>query len=697
MRFQLNVREDSLVADYEYTADVLQEKRSFPILTIGRGSYIEQAIVENVLDSNLIYNLHIGRYSCIASDVTFIIDLNHDYKRVSLGRIPGVLYQRPSLTRRKGQIIIMNDCWIGEHVTILSGVTIGNGAVVAAGAVVTKDIPPYAIAAGNPAEVIGFRFEQAQIEALNLIRWWNWPEEEICREADSLYGNVDTFIDRYLSRAKDNLSSIIPISITPIEKKGFGKEQTYLYIPDFEQDYPTYPQVIRGFAQSFADTNTELLLYIKEDESLSKKLELLDAVFAEYEDTNCYINMYIGNVEDERSLFSQADAYITNRSLDNVKHIDMAQLFGLSVISGVDIPIFMERNISSLIKFNEGKASAGPSDAFMSSALSELAGAVRATDEYQKVLQTNIEHLANVLKQISQNQYAMNQAIHNIKYEIFADTEMPIYPIIESGEKAIDLILQEKRSICRFGDGEFAVIKGENRQKFQRADKRLAKRLVEVLHSEKENILICVNDIYGSLEKYNDDCQYNIRAYLTEEVRREHYALLDMQRTYYDTYLTRPYASYIDNNTDAPKQRFQHLKQIWNNQSLLIIEGEKTRMGIGNDLFDNASDIQRILCPAEHAFDRYDEILAKAMEQDKNRLVLIALGATATVLAYDLANAGYWALDIGHIDIEYEWMLAGRGTKVPVHCKYNNEVAGGDIVEDIQDTLYDAQIIARIC
>lgn len=120
-------------------------------------------------------------------------------------------------------------------------------------------------------------------------------------------------------------------------------------------------------------------------------------------------------------------------------------------------------------------------------------------------------------------------------------------------------------------------------------------------------------------------------------------------------------------------------------------------MGIGNDLFDNASDIQRILCPAEHAFDHYDEILAKAMEQDKNRLVLIALGATATVLSYDLANAGFQALDIGHIDLEYEWMLAGQGEKIPIRHKYNNEVAGGNIVEDIHDSTYDSQIIARLC
>ena len=116
-------------------------------------------------------------------------------------------------------------------------------------------------------------------------------------------------------------------------------------------------------------------------------------------------------------------------------------------------------------------------------------------------------------------------------------------------------------------------------------------------------------------------------------------------------------------------------------------------MGIGNNLFDNATDIIRILGPAESAFDRYDDILAEALKQEKDRLVLIALGATATVLAYDLANAGFQALDIGHIDIEYEWMRAGG--KVAIHNKYVNEVKDGYMVEDIHNPVYESQVIAK--
>lgn len=694
MRIKFNIPEYSIETEYQYTNDLLNEGKIFPVLSIGKDSYIEEAIAEFVLDSKLLYNIQIGRYSSIAGNVFFIIDMNHDYRRVCQGRISNIPYHRPELTKRKGQIIVMNDCWIGDNVTILSGVTIGNGAVVAAESVVTKNVPSYAIVAGNPAKIIGYRFTNEQIEALNLIRWWNWSDDRIKQHSNELYGNIEHFIASNIKEAKKELSQIIPANIQTIEKHNSGEEKIILYFPDFEQDYPTYPQVIEAFIKSYSNTNYELLLYIEDDEFLDEKLSLLNTIFEKYEEANCYINLYIGNVTDKRELFCQVDAYVTNRNSDNVFHMDLSDLFNLPVISCVNIPIFQETDIEKMI-INDKINSESNQSTVMQSNIHKLMDSIK--NLHNNLLETQLfcNQMSSSITQLSTNQVAMNQAVNNLQYEISASQKTLRYPIIESGEKAINLIIKKHKSLCRFGDGEFAIIAGVNRQKFQRADSKLGERLKEVLQYNQDNILLCIPDIYGDLSKYNDNCRYNIRAYLTEEVRQQHYELLNLKNIYYDAYLTRPYASYKDNNTNAPQIRFEHLKKIWNNRDILIIEGEKTRMGIGNDLLSNASSIIRILGPAENAFDRYNDILAEALKQDKHRLVLIAMGATATVLAYDLSLAGYQALDIGHIDIEYEWMLAGTGKKTIVKNKYNNEVAGGEIVDDISDPIYEKQIIAK--
>jgi acetyltransferase-like isoleucine patch superfamily enzyme len=74
---------------------------------------------------------------------------------------------------------IGNDVWIGDKVIVIGGITIGDGAVVGAGAVVTHDVPPYAIVAGVPAKVIKYRFDDEKIRKLLDLKWWDWSEEEI--------------------------------------------------------------------------------------------------------------------------------------------------------------------------------------------------------------------------------------------------------------------------------------------------------------------------------------------------------------------------------------------------------------------------------------------------------------------------------------------------------------------------------------
>ncbi len=684
MQIGFKVSEYTVTEDMQFFNDPLEENKNFPVLSIGVDSYVGEGTADAVIDKDCVYNVQIGRYTSIADRLRLLVDLNHDYKCVGQGRVNGVKYSRPKRIKRKGQIVIMNDCWIGSDVTILGGVTVGNGAVVAAGSVVTKDVMPYSIVAGNPAKVIGYRFNESQIEKLNVIRWWNWSHETIVSLSDDIFGDVDEFIRKYYSKSKLDLMNVESVDFEIMHDQSLDGK-VFLYIPDFEQDYPSYPRVIDSFAKAYSDTNNELLLYIRDDDFLDDKIELLNALFQKYEEYNCFINLYIGNVEDERSLFCNVDGYVTNRSVDNVYHMDLASLYGISIISGVDIPVFLpEREVSGFVKVKPAT-----NDQSNESFKNEMISIIKSLVDAQNGLGKSIEDL-------SLNDKVVDSAFDNIKYELYdvfkKNASTFIYPKIEPTEITIEKIMNGK-SICRFGDGEFAIMSGKNRQKFQLLTEKLQRRLIEVFESRDDNIIIGIADVYGSLEKYNTEGKYGIRFYLTEEVRKEHYSFIDMNRVYADAYITRPFLIHADNNTDAPKKRFDELKKIWHGKKLLIIEGEKTRMGVGNDLFENAKDIKRVLCPAECAFDRYDDILSFALEQDKDCLVLIALGPTASVLAYDMAKAGFHALDIGHIDIEYEWMLAGKGERVNIPNKYVNEVVGGDRVEDFVDEEYEKQII----
>jgi acetyltransferase-like isoleucine patch superfamily enzyme len=102
----------------------------------------------------------------------------------------------------KGDIIIGSDVWLGTDATILSGVTIGHGTVVATRSVVTRDIPPYAMAVGAPARVIRYRFSEDVIKKLLEIQWWEWDDEQI-REAIPLLSSPDMheFLEKYYKRS----------------------------------------------------------------------------------------------------------------------------------------------------------------------------------------------------------------------------------------------------------------------------------------------------------------------------------------------------------------------------------------------------------------------------------------------------------------------------------------------------------------
>ncbi|WP_430474905.1 CatB-related O-acetyltransferase [Thalassospira lucentensis] len=142
--------------------------------------------------------LTIGSYCSIGPDVLFLCKVDHPLNLPSTYPFKTLLWnidQGNNDAITKGSISLGHDVWIGARAIILSGVEIGTGAVVAAGAVVTKDVPPYAIVGGNPAKVIRKRFDDHQIQKLLATRWWELSDAELKEKSQLLYGDVDTFID----------------------------------------------------------------------------------------------------------------------------------------------------------------------------------------------------------------------------------------------------------------------------------------------------------------------------------------------------------------------------------------------------------------------------------------------------------------------------------------------------------------------
>lgn len=273
--------------------------------------------------------------------------------------------------------------------------------------------------------------------------------------------------------------------------------------------------------------------------------------------------------------------------------------------------------------------------------------------------------------------------------------EPKVYDLFDS----LDELLSSNKSLCRLGNGEFGVIWG-GRIGFQGPNKKLGDRLREIVRSKQDNIMIAIND-YSYDEKKSKTARYKrprekAFAYVWRHQHALKFArLLESNRSYYEANVSRPYTMYegIDHG-----DYFARLKKLWADRDVYIVEGVKTRLGVGNDLFDNCKSLHRIIGPAENAFDKYDVILERIVSiVPKSALLIMAMGPTATILAYDLSQLGYRAIDIGHVDIEYEYFLRKAQDKIKIPGKYVNEVSGGAQVDDtITDKAYSESIVCRI-
>ena len=262
-------------------------------------------------------------------------------------------------------------------------------------------------------------------------------------------------------------------------------------------------------------------------------------------------------------------------------------------------------------------------------------------------------------------------------------------PNVMDKSDTLEYIRSTKCSIGRFGDGEVSLMAMIGIG-FQSPSWKLRKELIEIANSNDPSFLACIPIIITNSSELIPSSQKWWKSNLKfMGFFWKHYF---SYRSYWgDTQITRPWLN--TQNEELAKMCFSMLSDEWENKDVVLIEGEKSRVGVGNDFLSKAKSVKRILGPANNAYSKIDEIEKAAKTFSKDSLFLLALGPTATVLAYRLHNAGYRALDIGHMDIEYEWWKMKATKKVPVKNKYVNEAGGfKTLVESDIDESYQKEI-----
>lgn len=193
--------------DTVYLRNVIQD----PSISVGEFTIYNDFVHDPRLfeKNNVLYHypvngdrLIIGKFCSIACGAKFLFNsANHSLASLSTYPFP-IFYEEWGLNIQdvatawdnKGDIVIGNDVWIGYEAVVLAGVTIGDGAVIGARAVVTKDVPPYAVVGGVPARLIRRRFPDDTISALLALKWWDWPADKIKPRLSALQaGQIEEF------------------------------------------------------------------------------------------------------------------------------------------------------------------------------------------------------------------------------------------------------------------------------------------------------------------------------------------------------------------------------------------------------------------------------------------------------------------------------------------------------------------------
>lgn len=220
-------------------------------------------------------------------------------------------------------------------------------------------------------------------------------------------------------------------------------------------------------------------------------------------------------------------------------------------------------------------------------------------------------------------------------------------------DETIDELLCTGKSMVRFGDGEIVMIKGVDLM-LQKASPEIGEGLSNILAYPYDDLIVTIPGIFDTLSDHCPESRQFWRDHLLF-CRKTYEKYCNPDRIYYTTFVSRCY--YYAKDRSNCGRWFAKIRKIWENRDIVVVEGEKTHNGVGNDLLDSARSIERIICPPSDAYGALPAILEACMGYGKDRLFLLSVGVAAKFLAAELFRQGYRVLDIGNLDMEYEWYV----------------------------------------
>ena len=312
--------------------------------TFGKNSYCVAGVIQFATDEfgMPICHLAVGNYVSMAQVENFYLALNHDYTCVTTAPLYKYYESVPRHLINKMvsryQTIIGNDVWIGNDCTILEGVYVGNGAVIGAHSVVTKDVPPYAIVAGNPARIVKYRFSEDVITKMQKIKWWYWTKQKM-EEALPYMSNPEIFADKYYNNGvfPDKFSDIY----LELEKLRLSGKKIYCLPVGSPQGMNEYKILIeKYFKEKNTCDNIALLLLIEPDlEDRRIRDEVSDWVNSKGAMAPA---AYCYNISDDENMYNvlaNIDCLITTHTAWSMKCLDYASEYEVKHHYVMDIDV----------------------------------------------------------------------------------------------------------------------------------------------------------------------------------------------------------------------------------------------------------------------------------------------------------------------------------------------------------------------